>query len=154
MRGQVAVEYLVIFGAFLTIFGAVIWPQAIVPSEQAATDISSFSRARWLADSVADAINSVYARGLGACQVFLFSLDRSCELILENWKTENGVLRVVRVTEGRENFASPVRYLSSGLANSPVFLPPETFVVRVSWENKAEGLWYENRTLFINIRPA
>ena len=153
MKGQVAVEYLVLFGAFLALFGAVIWPQAIRPSQETATKLSSLSRARMLADSLAEAINSVYARGPGSRQTFLFTLEESCRISLERWITENGTLKVVRVESGGENFMTPVRYLSENLAGASQYLPPGTFVARVLWENMEENLWYENGTVFINIRP-
>jgi hypothetical protein len=152
MRGQAAVEYLIIFGAFLAIFGAVIWPQAINPSQRAATELSSLSRAKILVDSLADAINSVYSAGPGSCRIFLFTLEEGCTVFLENLVTENGALKVVRVESG-ENFIAPIKYLSENLDGSSQYLPPGTSAARVLWENAQENLWYENRTLYVRIRP-
>jgi uncharacterized protein (UPF0333 family) len=152
MKGQVAVEYLVLFGAFLMIFGIVIWPQAISPSQKVAMETSSMSRAKILADSLADAINSVYSAGPGSCRTFLFTLEQGCMVSLENQITENGALKVVRVESG-ENFIAPIRYLSENLNGTYLYLPPGTHAARVLWENAQENLWYENRTLYVRIRP-
>jgi len=153
MRGQVAVEYLAIFAAFLVVLGAVVWPQAITPSQTTVTEVSSLSRARMLADGLARAINSVYLGGPGACQTFLFNLERSCRIFLESWTSENGTLGVVRVESGSENLRVPVKYLSENLEGASQHLPPGTFAAKVFWEKLEENLWYENGTLFIRINP-
>ncbi len=153
MRGQAAVEYLTIFGAFLAILGAVIWPQAITPSQRVATELSSLSRAKMLTDGLAEAINSVYSAGPGACRTFLFTLESSCTVFLENWVTENGAVGVVRVESGGEEFRAPIEYLSKNLAGISQYLPSGTSAARVIWENMQESVWYENRTLFVRIRP-
>jgi hypothetical protein len=64
------------------IFGIVIWPQAISPSQKVAMETSSMSRAKILADSLADAINSVYSAGPGSCRTFLFTLEQGCMVFL------------------------------------------------------------------------
>jgi uncharacterized protein (UPF0333 family) len=152
MKGQVAVEYLILFGAFLMIFGIVIWPQAISPSQKVAAETSSMSRAKILADGLADAINSVYSAGPGSCKTFLFTLEQGCTVFLENQITENGALKVVRVESG-ENFIVPIRYLSENLEGTYLYLSPGTHAARVLWENAQENMWYENRTLYVRIRP-
>ncbi len=145
MRGQVAVEYLVIFAAFLAIFGGVIWPRVISPAQQTAIDVFHLSRARELADRLAEMMNSVCASGEGAVRSCWIELGTGCRVIFEN----SGEARVVVEAMG-ESFEVPVRFGVSG----ENYLAPGTYWICVRWPPRGEpaGIsWGEN--LVVSVRP-
>ncbi len=154
-RGQSAVEYLIVFSAALALFATVTFTQMINPSSDAARDTMYLSQARTAADSIAGAINTVYANGRGAVKSISVQIDRDWTIQLDNAKN---VIRITVATgTGSENLEDNILYKLNGgysLAN----LPGGTYTVIVEWpenNNACENLHGapENRKIYLSIKP-
>lgn len=98
MRGQTAIEYLLVFSAVLVLFASVTILQMINPTSDAARDTLYLSQARSAADAIAGAIDTVYANGPGAVKSVSFQMDKSWDLQLDN--VENKVRIIVENSTG------------------------------------------------------
>jgi len=147
MRGQSAVEYLLIFSAVLVIFAAVTLGQMINPAQEAARNALYLSQARSAADAIAGAINSVYANGPGAVKSMSFSTDRIWGLQL----TDN----YLKISLKLENLSSVnvddnIRYGFSGALQN---IPSGTYTVIVEWSDSQEDLVRDGAKIYIYIKP-
>jgi len=134
MRGQTAIEYLVVFSAVLMIFASVTIVQMINPSKEAARDTLYLSQARSAADAIAGAIDTVYANGRGAVKSVSFPMDGSWNLQLDN--IENKLRIIVGTSRGNENVEDNLRYEILGNHLLPS-IPSGVYTVIVEWpENK------------------
>jgi len=146
MRGQSAVEYLIIFSAVLVIFAAVTLGQMINPAQEAGRDTLYLSQARSAADAIAGAVNSVYANGQGATKSVGFSIDQSWNLQL----TENKLTINLETSNGTENIESNLRY---GFNDNLQNLSTGTYTVIVEWPGDQENIVKDNYKIYIGINP-
>ncbi len=156
MRGQSAVEYLLIFSAVLVIFAAVTFGQMINPAQEAARDTLYLSQARSAADAISGAINSVYANGQGAVKSVSFQMDRSWTLQLDNAK--NKLRIIIETSTGSENVEDNLRYEIDNY-HSLSGIAAGTYTVIVEWpENSSiqeniDGSALVDKKIYIHIRP-
>lgn len=156
LRGQSAVEYLIVFSAVLVLFGSVTFTLMINPSSEAARDSVYVSQARTAADSIAGAIDTVYANGRGAVKSLTVQMDRSWTIQIDNSKK---VLRIiVGTSRGNENLEDNLQYeILSYHALSNV--SAGVYTVIVEWpENavKLENLYggsLDNKKIYIYLKP-
>jgi uncharacterized protein (UPF0333 family) len=134
MRGQTAIEYLVVFSAVLMIFASVTIVQMINPSKEAARDTLYLSQARSAADAIAGAIDTVYANGRGAVKSVSVCMDGGWSLQLDN--VGNKLRIIVGTSEGNENIEDNLRYEIDNY-HSLSGIPSGIYTVIVEWsENK------------------
>ena len=146
MRGQSAVEYLLIFSAVLVIFAVATLGQMINPAQEAGRDALYLSQARSASDAVAGAVNSVYANGQGATKSVGFSIDQSWNLQL----TENKLTISLEVSSGTESAESNLRY---GFNDNLQNLSTGTYTVIVEWPGDQENIVRDNYKIYIRINP-
>jgi len=146
MRGQSAVEYLLLFSAMLAIFGVVTFGQMINPMQEAGRDTLYLSQARSAADAIAGAVNSVYANGQGATKSVGFSIDQSWSLQL----TENKLTISLEISSGTENAESNLRY---GFNDNLQNLSTGTYTVIAEWPGDQENTVRDGYKIYIRIKP-
>jgi uncharacterized protein (UPF0333 family) len=146
MRGQSAVEYLLIFSAMLVILATVTLGQMINPAQEAGRDTLYLSQARSAADAIVGAMNSVYANGQGAVKSVGFSIDRGWSLEL----TGNNLIINLEISSGVENIEIDLRY---GFNDNLQNLPAGTYTVIVEWLGDQENLVRDNYKIYIYINP-
>ncbi len=146
MRGQSAVEYLLLFSAMLAIFGVVTLGQMINPMQEAGRDTLYLSQARSAADAIAGAMNSVYANGQGATKSEGFSIDQSWSLQL----TENKLTISLEISSGTENVESSLRY---GFNDNLQNLSTGTYTVIAEWSGDQENTVRDGYKIYIRIKP-
>ncbi len=146
MRGQSAVEYLLIFSVVLVIFATVTFGQMINPAQEAGRDTLYLSQARSAADAIAGAINSVYSNGKGAVKSVSFPMDRSWDLQL----TENRLTISLEISSGTQNVQSNLKY---GFDGSLQNLSAGTYTAIVEWSSVSNSLTQDNYKITINIKP-
>lgn len=146
MRGQSAVEYLLLFSAMLAIFGVVTLGQMINPMQEAGRDTLYLSQARSAADAIAGAVNSVYANGQGATKSVGFSIDQSWSLQL----TENKLTISLEISSGTENAESSLRY---GFNDNLQNLSTGTYTVIAEWPGDQENTVRDGYKIYIRIKP-
>ena len=147
MRGQSAVEYLLIFSAVLVIFAVVTLGQMINPAQEAGRDALYLSQARSASDAIAGAVNSVYANGQGATKSVSFFIDQSWSLQL----TENKLTIILDISSGTKNSESNLRY---GFNNNLQNLPTGTYTAIVEWPGDQENIARDNYKIYIRINPS
>ncbi len=159
MRGQSAVEYLLIFSAVLVIFATVTFGQMINPAQEAGRDALYLSQARSAADAIAGAMDSVYANGQGAVKSVGFTMNCGWGLYLENAGGEENVRINIETSERVENVRGSLRY---GFNDSLQNLSAGTYTVIVEWPENVqinEGITpdapadIENNKIYIYIKP-
>jgi len=154
--GQSAVEYLVVFSAVLALFTSITFTQMINPSSEAARDSLLLSQARASADSIAGAINTVYANGRGAVKSVAVQIDGNWTIELDN---EKNVLRIiVGISTGNESLEDNLKYrifsyhtlqnVSAGLYNVVVEWPDNLTILEDIY-----GGALANKKIFVYIRP-
>jgi len=146
MRGQSAVEYLLLFSAVLVIFAVVTLGQMINPMQEAGRDTLYLSQARSAADAIAGAVNSVYANGPGATKSVGFSIDQSWSLQL----TENKLTISLEISSGTENAESNLRY---GFNDNLQNLSTGTYTVIAEWSGDQENIVRDGYKIYIRIKP-
>ena len=146
MRGQSAVEYLLLFSAMLAIFAVVTLGQMINPMQEAGRDTLYLSQARSAADKIAGAVNSVYANGQGATKSVGFSIDQSWSLQL----TENKLTISLEISSGTENAESNLRY---GFNDNLQNLSTGTYTVIAEWPGDQENTVRDGYKIYIRIKP-
>jgi uncharacterized protein (UPF0333 family) len=156
MRGQTAVEYLLVFSALLGAFAIVTMAQMITPATDAARDALYLSQARSAADAIAGTIDAVYTNGPGAVKSVSFQMDASWDLELDN--AGNKLRITVDTSEGTKRAEENLRYEIDNhhsLPNVSIGL----YTVIVEWSDNAsvlEGIdssEIADGKLFIYIRP-
>jgi uncharacterized protein (UPF0333 family) len=156
MRGQTAVEYLLIFSAVLMIFATVTFAQMITPTSEVARDALYLSQARSAADAIAGAIDTVYANGQGAVRSVNISMDCGWGLQLDN--AENKLRIVVQISQGSKNVEDNLRYNIDNF-HSLSNISSGTYTVIVEWpENKKileniDGRAIGDKKIYVYIRP-
>lgn len=150
MRGQAAIEYLLIFAAMLAIFATITWARMINPIQEAGRDTLYLSQARSAADAIAEAMNSVYANGQGAVKSVSFTIDRGWDLYLENAGGEENVRMSIKTSERVENIKSSLKY---GFNDNLQNLAAGTYTVIVEWSGTNNSLTLDGYKITININP-
>lgn len=157
MRGQTAVEYLLVFSAVLVLFASVTIAQMINPASDAARDTLYLSQARSAVDAIAGAIDTVYANGQGAVKSVSFQMDKSWDLQLDNAENKLRII-VENSTGGLVNVEDNLWYeidnyhALSGITTG-------TYTVIVEWSNdnsvleNINGSAITNKKIYIYIRP-
>ncbi|MFH1821883.1 MAG: hypothetical protein ABH852_05550 [Methanobacteriota archaeon] len=157
MRGQAAVEYLLIFSVALTLFASVTVVQLINPSSDAAGDTLYLSQARNAVDAIAGAINTVYANGRGAVKSVSLQIDRSWTLQLDN--ATNKLMITVGISTGSENVWDNLRYTikkTQSISN----IDAGTYTAIVEWPknvNAQENIYdgaLADKKIYIYINPS
>ncbi len=146
MRGQSAVEYLLLFSAVLVIFAVVTLGQMINPMQEAGRDTLYLSQARSAADKIAGAVNSVYANGPEATKSEGFSIDQSWSLHL----TENKLTISLEISSGTKNVESNLRY---GFNDNLQNLSTGTYTIIAEWSGDQENIVKDNYKIYIRIKP-
>ncbi|MFQ5799674.1 MAG: hypothetical protein ACE5H0_13420 [Bacteroidota bacterium] len=146
MRGQSAVEYLLLFSAVLVIFAVVTLGQMINPMQEAGRDTLYLSQARSAADAIAGAVNSVYANGQGATKSVGLSIDQSWNLQL----TENKLMINLETSSGTENAKSNLRY---GFNDNLQNLSTGAYTVIAEWSGDQENIVRDGYKIYIRIKP-
>ena len=150
MRGQSAVEYLVIFSTVMLILGGVTIAQMVTPASRSADDALHLSQARGAVDAIAGAINTVYSNGPGAVKSVGFQMDVGWVLGLDNGNDK--VWIAVTTSRGAENIRENLRYdFENGFYAA---CPSGHWTVVVEWaERENMRVVNENRTIYISIKP-
>lgn len=155
MRGQSAVEYLLVFSAVLIVFGVVTLGQMISPAKESARDTLRLSQARSAVDMIANAIDTVYANGPGAVKSVSFHMDGSWTLQLDNVKNK---LRItVETSAGSKDLEANLRYEIDN-HHSVAGIVAGAYTVIVEWPegSRLEGIGggkLADKKIFIYIRP-
>jgi len=146
MRGQSAIEYLLIFSAVLVVFAMVTLGEMVNPTADAGRDTLYLSQARSAADAIAGAVNSVYANGQGATKSVGFSIDQSWSLQL----TENKLTISLEISSGTKNVESDLRY---GFNDNLQNLSTGTYTVITEWGENQENMVRDGFKIYIHIKP-
>ena len=156
MRGQAAIEYLLIFSAVLVVFTAVTITQIITPASDAARDSLYLSQARTAVDAIAGAINAVYANGRGAVNSVGLQMDKSWTLQLDS--ATNKLRIMVEISAGNENVEDNLRYKIEN--NRSLDIAAGAYTVIVEWpenENVREDLYggaLADKKIYIYIKTS
>lgn len=146
MRGQSAIEYLLIFSVVLVIFAIITLGEMVNPTEEAGRDTLYLSQARSAADAIAGAVNSVYANGQGATKSVGFSIDQSWGLQL----TENQLTISLEISDGTQNVESGLRY---GFNDNIQNLSTGTYTVIAEWSGGQDNIVKDGYKIYIRIKP-
>lgn len=146
MRGQSAIEYLLIFSVVLVIFAVITLGEMVNPTAEAGKDTLYLSQARSAADAIAGAVNSVYANGQGATKSVGFSIDQSWGLQL----TENQLTISLEISDGTQNVESSLRY---GFNDNLQNLSTGTYTVIAEWSGAQENIVRDGYKIYIRIKP-
>ena len=137
--GQTAVEYLTVFSAALVFIAVATTAQMIDPGKEHAQNSLYLSQARAAADSIAEAIDTVYANGPGAVKSIGIQMDTGWKLYLDN--LENSVKVEVTLSDSSENLESSLYYPLDNYHSAVVFSGFCTVIVEWSTASGAsEGL--------------
>ena len=140
MRGQSAVEYLLIFSTMLMLFASVTMFQMITPATNAANDTLYLSQARSAVDIIGGAINTVYSNGPGAVKSVSFQMDEACTIYFDNAENKENTLRIsVGTSNGTENVEGNLRYEIDNY-HTPLSLSRGVYTVIVSWPENSSVL--------------
>lgn len=157
MRGQSAIEYMLVFSVVMVIFAAVTFGQIINPAEKAGRDAQYISQGRAAADAIAGAINLVYANGPGAVKSVSVSMGSSWDLELDN--AENKLRITIQTFSGTEEEIEDNLWYAIDNYHSLNNLSLGTYTVIVEWsENKEideniDNSEIGNYKIFIYIKP-
>jgi uncharacterized protein (UPF0333 family) len=139
MRGQTAIEYMLIFSAMLGILAFVSIAQLVNPATDAANDSLYLSQAKSVVDAISGAIDSVCAEGPGAVNGVSFSIGSAWTLELDN---ENNKVRItIQTSDGEDNVEDNLRYNIDNYHSAS--LRAGIYIVA--------AVWSENDTVLENI---
>ncbi len=155
MRGQTAVEYLIVFSTMLGLLIFIAIVQISNPTTEAANDTLYLSQAKYVVDTIGGAIDAVYAEGPGAVNGVSFSISTSWTLELDN---ENNKVRITVDTSGKDDNAEDnLRYNIDNYHSAS--LDAGTYILAAIWsenndflENLDTSLSTDNK-IYIYINP-
>ncbi len=156
MRGQSAIEYLLIFSTVLVLFATVTLGQMINPGQEAAKDALYLSQARSAVDAIGGAINTVYSDGQGAVKSVSFQIDQSWGLQLDN--AENKLRIQIQTSQRSENVEDNLRYEIDNY-HSLLNISSGTYTVIVEWpedgsiSESIDSGALTDKKIYIYIRP-
>ena len=148
MRGQSAVEYMLIVAVALTIFATVTYTTILSPSQKNSNDEMLRSQAKSACDAISDAINDVYSNNSGATRTVYVSLPSEWNIYL----TKNPPCLTLNVltSQGTENISENLRY---SLDNSLVHIAGGNYTVIVDWWDNNEKTIMSDNKIYIHINP-
>lgn len=151
--GQTAVEYLIVFSAALVIIALATTTQMIDPAKKNSQDTLYLAQARTAADSIAEAINTVYTNGPGAVKSVSVDLDVAWWVYLEN--AENSVVISVPTSDSWENLRSTIYYPLDNY-HELTSISSGVYTVIVQWPavgttENLDGTALENDKIYINL---
>lgn len=144
MRGQVSVEYLVLFSALLVLV-ATLSLSVVETSERGTRKTLYLSQAGSASRAIASALEEVVSGGEGSVRTVTVRLEERWNLRLE----ENEVRVEVLWGEGLAA-AEPCRY---GFRAELLRLPAGTYPVIVGWPGDLENLRLENGRIYLYVEP-
>jgi len=156
MRGQAAVEYLLVFSTVLGLFATVTLFQMLTPATNASDDTTYMSQARSAVDAIGDAINTVYSNGPGAVRSVSFPMNVSWSLYLDN--ADNAVWVSVGTSSGTENMGENLRCDMDNY-HSLIEMSSGLYTVVAMWSDNAsvhENLYKsssDNKKIYVYIVP-
>lgn len=156
MRGQTAVEYLLIFSTVLVLFATVTLGQMINPGKEAANDTLYLSQTRSAVDAIGGAIDTVYMNGQGAVDSVSFRMDSSWNMQLDNVK--NKIRIQIQTSQNTENVEDNLRYEINNY-HSLLDIPSGTYTVIVEWPEDSsilegiDGSALAEKKIYVYIRP-
>lgn len=128
-KGQLSVEYLLLLVVIFVVFGAMI-TYLIGPSIDAANDISGVSGASNLVNSLANAVNIVYANGPGSKRTVVVTAPANNMYFQRGGKTLN--LTYVNPADGTNK--SVIAKTDYPVATWTSTLSKQTYTFYVKWE--------------------
>ena len=152
MKGQSAIEYVIILGAAMMVLGSVTVYQLVNPSSDASEMGLRRARAESACNAIASAIDSVYANGPGAVKSVVVSLPPLKKL--EILRNPPRLVIQFEIYGGVENTEANIKY---GFDSSISDVPSGSYAVVVEWsEEGLEGIdsrGLENGKIYIYINP-
>lgn len=146
MRGQGAIEYITIFAAVLVVFASITVPKMMDPGRDAAEESEAVSQVRSTADTIANAVNTIYANS-GGTTTEVIELSRNWDLEMSQ---EN--LRAGAWIEGEKRWAEAS--LEYGFDDSLSNIPSGSRTVIVEWsQTENERIVLSEEKVYIYIRP-
>ncbi len=130
MRGQTAVEYLLVFSTALMIIALVSTYQMVDPAKTSSRDTLYLSQARAAVNAIGGAIDAVVSNGPGAVMGVSVQLDISWDLSLDN--AENYLRISIDSATGVDNLLENVRYEIENL-NTVSGISAGFYTVIVEW---------------------
>ncbi|MEW6592292.1 MAG: hypothetical protein AB1305_01175 [Candidatus Hadarchaeota archaeon] len=153
MRGQTAVEYLLVFSTALLLIASVTVAQMTEPASAAAKDTLYLAQARQAVDAVAGAIDAVYSNGPGAVKSVSVQIDTDWILRLDN--SDNMVKILVSTSGGTRTLVDNVHYEIDNYRSADI--GSGTYLVIVEWsESKLENIdsrYTADNKVYIYIQP-
>lgn len=147
MRGQGSLEYFIILAAVFVVIGGVTVHQMVDPGTEVANDAEKLAHARSTCDTIANAINGVYANSEGAWTTEFIHFPFF-------WKLENQSdnLRVgVETDEGWKWLESGLKYELNVSRRS---FSSGSYKVIVGWPaTENEGIQVHGDNIYIYINP-
>lgn len=142
-RGQISAEYLLLFVVILVVFGVMI-NNFIAPTIDASNNVSTVSDTKAVIESIADAMNVVYANGPGAKrtvnihvpQNMNLTFDSTNDVVITNLAnmnyTNNGTLNTNKSISAPMNYNGIVN--PSGTPNQLQLNTSGWYTVQVYWD--------------------
>jgi len=133
-RGQISVEYLLLIVVILVVLGSITIP-LIGKSIDASNDISYTSDAKIAVESVADAINLVYANGPGSKRTLNIRIPQNG---MNFASTANNIQLVAHLSDQNKTVNADIKYpvnISQPILNGNVL-----YKVTVEWFSGAKSI--------------
>ena len=148
MRGQAAVEYMLIAAAVFAIFGSITFAFMINPSQRGSDDTTRRAQIESACNAISDALNDVYSNAQGATRTVTVSLADTWSISFV--KNPPSLRMSISTSYGTENVYENLRYsFNSSLTN----IPSGSYTVIVAWENTAEQIVRSGTKIYIRINP-
>lgn len=135
VKGQVSVEYLLVILVVLIVLGTVTIPM-IGSSVSSSSDVSKASDAKTAVDTIANAVNLVYANGPGAKRTLSVYMPVDSTLLYNYDKNNNMKVLSMEVTGVHTNSINPSSEIKSTSAQV-------SYKVNIVNPNVSKG-WYNN----------
>lgn len=160
MRGQGSIEYFTIFAAMLVLFAALTVSNMVNPTSEAARTSRQVAQARSAADTIANAINGVYANSGNAVTTEAVSMDRRWKLQIggtnDDWDLNVGINTPDGWKYVKENLRYSFKDQNFGELENSVSISSGTYAVIVEWSDSKEGIddsQVENERIYLYISP-
>lgn len=149
MRGQAAVEYMLIAAAVFAIFGSITFAFMINPSQRGSDDTTRRAQVESACNAISNALNDVYSNAQGATKTVAVSMAGVWNISFV--KNPPSLKMSISTSSGTENVYEDLRY---SFDNSLTNIPSGNYTVIVEWwENKAEQVVKSGTKIYIRINP-
>ena len=139
-RGQISAEYLLLFAAILVIFLFMI-NNFIGPTIDASNNITAVSDTKIVVDSIADAVNVVYANGPGAKRTLNVNVPHDMDIMFNT--TSHTMLTNVNLSSATvtsiKSVSAPMGY-TGNINPSPLSLDKGWHNVTVYWNSTSNSM--------------